>query len=52
MIPPINILVPVEYITPSIPTLCNPKYTMFHFGDVSHSFTKEPQYDFTPLVET
>ena len=48
--PPLNVLIPVEYIPPSIPTLCNPKYTMFHFGVVSHSFTKEPQHDFTSLA--
>ena len=47
---PLNVLIPVEYISPSIPTLCNPKYTMFHFGVVSHSFTKEPQHDFTCLA--
>ena len=50
MIPPLNVLISVEYIPPSIPTLCNPKYTMFHFGVDSHSFTKEPQHDFTSLA--
>ena len=29
---------------------CNPKYTMFHFSVDSHSFTKEPQHDFTSLA--
>ena len=48
--PPLNLLIPVKYIPPSIPTLCNPKYTIFHFGVVSHSFTKEPQHDFTSLA--
>ena len=48
--PHLNVLIPVEYIPPSIPTLCNPKYTMFHFGVFSHSFTKEPQHDFTSLA--
>ena len=47
---PLNVLIPVEYLPPSIPTLCNPMYTMFHFGVVSHSFTKEPQHDFTSLA--
>ena len=41
---------PEEYIPPSIPTLCNPKYTMFHFGVDSHSFTKEAQHDLTSLA--
>ena len=40
----------MEYIPPSIPTLCSPKHTMFHFGVDSHSFTKEPQHDFTSLA--
>ena len=48
--PSLNVLIPVKYIPPSIPTLCNPKYTMFHFGVVSHSFTKEPQHDSTSLA--
>ena len=48
--PSLNVLLPVEYIPPSILTLCNLKYTMFHFGVDSHSFTKEPQHDFTGLA--
>ena len=48
--PPLNVLIPEEFIPPSISTLCNPKYTMFQFGVVSHSFTKEPQHDFTSLA--
>ena len=40
-------LPPEEYIPPSIPTLCNPKYTMVQFGVDSHSLTKEPQHEFT-----
>ena len=47
---PLNVLIPVKYIPASIPTLCNSKYTMFHFGVVSLSFTKEPQHDFTSLA--
>ena len=41
---------PEEYIPPSIPSLCNPMYTMFHFGVDSQSFTQEPQHDFTSLA--
>ena len=48
--PRLNVLIPVEYIPPSIPTLCNPKYTMFHFGVISHSFINEPQHDSTSLA--
>ena len=48
--PPQNVLIPVKYIPPSIPTVCNPKYIMFHFGVVSLSFTKEPKHDFTSLA--
>ena len=48
--PPLNVLLLVEYIPPSIPTICTPKYTMFHFGVDSHPFTKEPQHDFTCLA--
>ena len=40
----------MEYIPPSIPILCNSKYTMFHFGVDSHSFTKEPQHDLYSLA--
>ena len=47
---PLNVLIPVEYIPPSIPTLCDPKYTKFHLGFASHSFTEEPQHDFTSLA--
>ena len=41
---------PEEYIPSSIPPPCNPKYTMFQFGVDSHSFTKDPQHDFSSLA--
>ena len=43
--PPIHVLLPEEYIPPSIPTLCNLKPTMFHFGvDLLYATTR-PQQD-------
>ena len=43
--PPLHVLLPEEYIPPSLPTLCNLKSTMFHFGvDLLHS-TTEPQHE-------
>ena len=42
--PPLHVLLPEGYIPPSLPTLCNLKSTMFHFGvDLPH-FTTEPQH--------
>ena len=43
--PSLHVLLPEEYILPSLPTLCNLKSTMFHFGvDILYS-TTEPQHD-------
>ena len=48
--PPLHVLLPEEYIPPSLPTLCNLKSTMFHFAvDLLYS-TTEPQYDLPSLV--
>ena len=48
--PPLHVLLPEEYIPPSLPTLCNLKSTMFHFGiDLLHSTTK-PQHDLPSLA--
>ena len=45
-----NALMPVEYIPPSIPTLCNLTSTMFHFGvDFLHS-TQDTQHDLSSLA--
>ena len=33
MDPPLHVLLPEEYIPPSLPTFCNLLSTMFHFGD-------------------
>ena len=45
-----HVLLPDEYILPSLPTLCNLKFTMFHFGvDLLHS-TTEPQHDLPSLA--
>ena len=39
--PPLHIPLPEEYIPPSLPTLCNLKSTMFHFGvDLLYSTTE------------
>ena len=39
-----------EYIPPSLPTICNLKSTIFHFGvDLLYS-TTEPQYDLASLA--
>ena len=47
--PPFHVLLPEEYIPPSLPTLCNLKSTMFHFGaDLLYS-TTEPQHDLPSL---
>ena len=48
--PDFHALMPVEYIPPSIPTLCNLSSTMFHFGaDYLHP-TKGPQHDLPCLA--
>ena len=48
--PSLHVLLPEEYIPPSLPTLCNLKSTMFHFGvDLLHS-TTEPQHDLPSLA--
>ena len=48
--PPLNVLLTEEYIPPSLPTLCNLKSTMFHFGvDLLYSFTR-PQHDLPSLA--
>ena len=48
--PPLHVLLPEEYIPPSLPTLCNLKLTMFHFDvDLLHS-TTEPQHDLPCLA--
>ena len=47
---PLHVLLPEEYISPSLPTLCNLKSTMFHFGvDLLHSIT-ERQHDLPSLA--
>ena len=47
---PLHLLLPDEYIPPSLPTLCNLKSTMFHFGvDLLHS-TTEPEHDLPSLA--
>ena len=47
--PSFHVLLPEEYIPPSLPTLCNLKSTMFHFGvDLLYS-TTEPQHDLPSL---
>ena len=48
--PTLHVLLPEEYIPPSLPTLCNLKSTMFHFGvDFLYS-TTEPQHDLPSLA--
>ena len=48
--PPLHVLLPEEFIPPSLPTLCNIKSTMFHFGiDLLYS-TTEPQHDLPSLA--
>ena len=48
--PPLHVLLPEEYIPSSLPTHCNLKSTMFHFGvDLLHS-TTEPQHDLPSLA--
>ena len=48
--PPLHVLLPEEYVPPSLPALCNLKSTMFHFGvDLLHSIT-EPQHDLPSLA--
>ena len=47
-----NALMPVEYIPPSIPTLCNLMSTMFHFGvDFLHS-TQDTHHDLSSLASS
>ena len=48
--PALHVLLPEEYIPPSLPTLCNLKSTMFHFGvDLLYS-TTESQHDLPSLA--
>ena len=48
--PSLHALMPVEYIPPSIPTLCNLMSTMFLFGvDFLHS-TQDTQHDLSSLA--
>ena len=48
--PLLHVLLPEEYIPPSLPTLCNLKSNMFHFGvDFLYS-TTEPQHDLPSLA--
>ena len=48
--PPLHVLLPEEYIPPSLPTLCNLKPTMFHFSvDLLYSTTR-PQHDLPSLA--
>ena len=48
--PPLHVLVPEEYIPPSLPNLCNLKPTMFHFGvHLLYSPTR-PQHDLPSLT--
>ena len=47
---PLPVLLPEECIPASLPTLCNLKSTMFHFGvDLLHS-TTEPHHDLPSLA--
>ena len=47
---PSYVLIPVESIPPSVPTLCHLMSSMFHFGvDLLH-FTKEPKHDLLSLA--
>ena len=47
---PLLVLLPDEYIPPSLPTLCNLKSAMFHFGvDLLYS-TTEHQHDLPSLA--
>ena len=48
--PPLHVLLPEEYIPPSLLTHCNLKSTMFHFGVDLLSFTTEPQHDLPSLA--
>ena len=48
--PTLHVLLPEEYIPPSIPTLCNLKPAMFHFGvDLLYPTTR-PQHDLPSLA--
>ena len=47
--PPFHVLLPEEYIPPSLPTLCNLKSTIFHFGVDLLCSTTEPQHDLPSL---
>ena len=48
--PPLHVLLPEEYIPPSLPTLCNLKSSMYPFGvDLLYS-TTEPQHGFPSLA--
>ena len=48
--PPLHVLLPEEYIPPSLPTVCNLKCTMFHFG-VDFLFSRtEPRHDLPSLA--
>ena len=48
--PPLHVLLPEECIPPSLPTLCNLKSTMFHFGVDLLQSTTEPQHDLPSLA--
>ena len=48
--PPLHVLLPEEYIPPSLLTLCNLKSAMFHFGVDLLQSTTEPQHDLPSLA--
>ena len=50
--PPLHVLVPEEYIPPSLPTLCNLKSTMFQFGVDLLNSTREPPHDLPSLASS
>ena len=47
---PFYVLIPGESIPPSIPTLCNLMFSMFHFGIAFLHSTKEPQHGLPNLA--
>ena len=48
--PPLHVLLPEEYIPPSLPTFCNLLSTMFHFGDDNLYPTKGTLHDLPSLA--
>ena len=48
--PPLPVLLPEEYIQPTLPTLCNLNSTMFHFGDDYLCPTKGTLHDLPHLA--